>query len=241
MLTIYDVESARSGILKRQPLEDTPVSNATLERIKNLFGEALSPEQVVDRILAEVRKKGDSALLEWTQKLDSPQTKMIKVSPQSMESAWDWLPEPLRQALVLSAERVRKFHQAQPVTSWMTQSMGGTLGQFVRPIRRVGLYIPAGTAPLPSTVIMTAVPAQVAGVPEIVLVAPPQRESGQVDPLILATAHLLRIKEMYAIGGAQAIAALAYGTESIPRLTKFLVRAIFCHPGKTQSFWICRY
>jgi histidinol dehydrogenase len=137
-----------------------------------------------------------------------------------METAWDGLSEELRQALTLSAGRVRQFHQAQPVSSWMTQSMGGTLGQFVRPIRRVGLYIPAGTAPLPSTVIMSAVPAQVAGVSEIVLVAPPQRQTGQVDPLILATAHLLGITEMVAVGGAQAVAALAYGTQSIQPVDK---------------------
>ena len=220
MLKMYDVETALKGILKRQPLEDTVVSVTTLQRIEKIFGEALSPAQVVDHILADVRQRGDSALVEWTQKLDSPELTTLKVTPEAMLSAWNSLTEELRQALTLSAERVRQFHQAQPVTSWMTQSMGGTLGQLVRPIQRVGLYIPAGTAPLPSTVIMSAVPAQVAGVPEIVLVAPPQRQTGQVDALILATAHLLGIKEMYAVGGAQAIAALAYGTESIRPVDK---------------------
>ena len=205
MLKMYDVETALKGILKRQPLEDTVVSVTTLQRIEKIFGEALSPAQVVDHILADVRQRGDSALVEWTQKLDSPELTTLKVTPEAMLSAWNSLTEELRQALTLSAERVRQFHQAQPVTSWMTQSMGGTLGQLVRPIQRVGLYIPAGTAPLPSTVIMSAVPAQVAGVPEIVLVAPP---------------HLLGIKEMYAVGGAQAIAALAYGTESIRPVDK---------------------
>jgi histidinol dehydrogenase len=220
MLKMYDVETARKGILNRQPLEDTPVSGATLERIEKMFGEPLSPAQVVDRILNDVRQRGDSALFEWTQKLDGPELITLKVAPEAMLSAWNSLTEELRQALTLSSERVRQFHQAQPITSWMTQSMGGTLGQLVRPIRRVGLYIPAGTAPLPSTVIMSAVPAQVAGVPEIVLVTPPQRQTGQVDPLILATAHLLGIKEMYAVGGAQAIAALAYGTQSIQPVDK---------------------
>ncbi len=88
----------------------------------------------------------------------------------------------LRRALELAAERVRRFHQAQPVTSWITQAMGGTLGQLVRPIRRVGMYVPAGSAPLPSSVLMSAIPAQVAGVTEIVLVAPPQRGIGQDRP-----------------------------------------------------------
>ena len=99
----------------------------------------------------------------------------------------------------------------------MTQDLGGTLGQLIRPIRRVGLYVPAGTAPLPSSVLMSAIPAQVAGVCEIVLVAPPQRGSGKIAPVILAAAALLGLQEVYALGGAQAIAALAYGTESIPR------------------------
>ena len=215
MLKMYDVDSARQGILKRQPIEDIPVSSAILGRIEKMFGEKLSPTQVVDRILNDVRQRGDAALIEWTQKLDSPNFKNLKVTPEAMKSAWEDLSEDLRQALTLSVERVRQFHQAQPVTSWVIQSMGGTLGQLVRPIRRVGLYIPAGTAPLPSTLIMSAVPAQVAGVPEIVLVTPPQHQTGQVDPLILATAHLLGITEMVAVGGAQAVAALAFGTESM--------------------------
>jgi len=220
MLKIYDVKTARQSILKRQPLEDAPISRSTSERIEKMFGETLSPAQVVDRILEDVRQRGDPALVEWTQKLDSPAMNSLKVPPEAMLSAWNGLSEELRQALTLSAERVRQFHQAQPVTSWLSQSMGGTLGQLVRPIRRVGLYIPAGTAPLPSTLIMSAVPAQVAGVPEIVLVTPPQRATGQVDPLILATAHLLGIQEIYAVGGAQAISALAFGTQSIRPVDK---------------------
>jgi histidinol dehydrogenase len=126
----------------------------------------------------------------------------------------------MREALDLSIDRVTRFHQEQPRSSWITQEMGGSLGQLVRPIRRVGLYIPAGSAPLPSSIIMSAVPARVAGVEEIALVAPPETSSGKIAPLILATANLLGLEEIYALGGAQAIAALAYGSESVRPVDK---------------------
>jgi histidinol dehydrogenase len=135
-------------------------------------------------------------------------------------SALDHLPVEQRLALETAAARVQSFHQAQPVTSWLTQASGGITGQLVRPIRRVGLYIPAGSAPLPSTVLMSAIPAQVAGVAEIVLVTPANRTSGKINPIILATAALLGIREVYALGGAQAIGALAYGTPSVPKVDK---------------------
>ncbi|MCE1253484.1 MAG: histidinol dehydrogenase [Anaerolineae bacterium] len=239
MLKKYDVTTAKTSILKREALEDMPVSPATLQRIKNTFGEDLTPDGVVDRLIKDVRNRGDSALIEWTQKLDSPELDSLQVTPEELQQAWNGISDELRQSLSLSAERVRRFYMAQPVTSWMTQNLGGTLGQFVRPIRRVGLYVPAGTAPLPSSVIMSAVPAQVAGVSEIVLVAPPQRQSGRIDPLILATACLLGIKEIYPVGGAQAIAALAYGTETIRPVDKiFGPGNIFVTLAKRKVFGI---
>ena len=220
VLKIYSPAEAQAGILKRKSLEDTPVSPVVLERIEKMFSKALSPSEVVDIIIADVRLRGDQALLDWTRKLDCPEIKSLQIAPSELKNAWDGLEESLRQALTLSADRVRRFHQSQPVTSWMTQALGGTLGQLVRPIQRVGLNIPAGTAPLPSSVIMTAVLAQVAGVPEIVLVTPPQRSTGKVDPLILGVAHLLGIQEIIPAGGAQAVAALAYGTQTIRPVDK---------------------
>lgn len=220
VLKIYSPQEAQKSILLRKSLEDTPVSPLVLERIEKMFSKPLTPSEVVDNIINDIRQRGDLALLEWTRKLDCPGIQSMQIDPLSLKESWDGLDDSLRQALSLSIERVRRFHQAQPVTSWITQSLGGTLGQLVRPIQRVGLYIPAGTAPLPSSVIMTAVPAQVAGVPEIVLVTPPQRETGKVDPLILAVAHLLGIREIIPAGGAQAVAALAYGTESIRPVDK---------------------
>ena len=220
MLNIYEVESAKQSILKRIPMDDMDVPPSVQERITAMFGEPLTPTQVVDRILRDVRTRGDAALSEWNEKLDGRKSDRFAIPKSELQAALEALPAEQRAALEVAADRVRRFHQAQPVTSWMTQSLGGTVGQYVRPIQRVGIYVPAGTAPLPSSVLMSAVPAQVAGVPEIVLVAPPTRATGQVAPIILATAALIGIDEVYAVGGAQAIAALAFGTQSIPAVDK---------------------
>ena len=220
MLKIYDPKTARNSFLKRQALEDTTIPPSLQAGIQGLFGEPLTPAQVVERILKDVRLRGDAALRDWTVKLDGQAPASFRVPPEELTAALAGLEPALRAALEQAAGRVRRFHQAQPLTSWISQALGGTLGQLVRPIRRVGIYIPAGSAPLPSTVLMSAIPAQVAGVSEIALVAPPQRATGQVAPVILAAAALLGIDEVYAIGGAQAIAALAYGTPSVPPVDK---------------------
>jgi histidinol dehydrogenase len=220
MFKRYDPTTARQTILNRAPVDDMEVPPSVQERILRTFGEPLTPAQVVERILRDVRLRGDAALAEWTEKLDGRKSTQFRVPKEELQAALAALPARQRAALELSADRVRRFHQAQPVTSWMTQNLGGTLGQYVRPIRRVGLYIPGGTAPLPSSILMSAVPAQVAGVSEIVLVAPPDRAAGQIAPIILATAALVGIEEVYTIGGAQAIAALAYGTASIRPVDK---------------------
>jgi histidinol dehydrogenase len=192
------------------------------ERITALFGEPLTAAQAVDRILQDVRREGDAGLRKWAERLDGGAPEGFAVSPEEMAGALAGLPGDQRAALELSIDRVRRFHQAQPVTSWMTNSLGGTVGQYVRAIRRVGVYVPAGSAPLPSSVLMSVIPAQVAGVPQLALVAPPQRSTGKVAPIILAAAALLGIEEMYAVGGAQAVAALAYGTNSIPAVDKIV-------------------
>ncbi|NMB89902.1 MAG: histidinol dehydrogenase, partial [Chloroflexi bacterium] len=236
MLRSFDVASARQAILKRVPLDEMPVPQSMLDGIIRLFGEPLTPAQVVDRILDDVRRRGDAALQEWTTRLDGG-VESLRVPAEEISAAMAALEPGLRGSIELATERVRRFHQAQPVTSWMTQALGGTLGQFVRPIRRVGLYVPAGSAPLPSSVLMSAIPAQVAGVKEIALVAPPDRSTGKVSPVILAAAGLLGITEIYAIGGAQAIAALAYGTQTIRRVDKiFGPGNLFVTLAKRQVF-----
>jgi histidinol dehydrogenase len=237
MLQIYDVATARRGILKRKILEDYSVPPAVAERLTALFGAPITPAEAVARILGEVRQEGDPALYRWEQALDGSALSSLRIPAEELAAALASLAPELRHALEQSAERVRQFYRRQPLTSWISQELGGTLGQLIRPIRRVGLYIPAGTSPLPSTVIMSAVPAQVAGVKEIVLAAPPGRASGKVAPVILAAAALLGISEVYALGGAQAIAALAYGTQSIPAVDKiFGPGNLFVTLAKKQLF-----
>jgi histidinol dehydrogenase len=220
MLKIYSAQEARVGLLRRIPLDDLTIPNSMKERIQAVFGSPLTPAEAVNRILADVRARGDAALQDWSSRLDSQNSPHFRVSQAEIDLALSQLDQATLDALMLAIDRIRRFHQSQPVTSWITQSLGGTLGQLVRPIRRVGIYVPSGSAPLPSSVLMSAVPAQVAGVKDIVIVSPPQRDTGKVSPVILAAAGLVGIEEVYALGGAQAVAALAYGTPSIPAVDK---------------------
>ena len=237
MLKLYTVQNAQETILKRVPLDDLQVPQSLLESIHRLFGEALSPDQAVQRILRDVRERGDAALAEWTARLDGSTPSSFRVPAVELASALDNLPGAQREALSLAAERIQRFHQAQPVTSWMTNALGGTLGQYVRPIRRVGIYVPAGSAPLPSSVLMSAIPAQVAGVEGITVAAPPQKGTGRIAPVILAACALIGIQEVYVMGGAQAIAALAFGTDSIPAVDKiFGPGNLFVTLAKRQVF-----
>ena len=220
MLPTYTVPQAQTGILKRVPLDDTPVPQSILDRLQALFNEPVSPDQAVQLILRDVRLRGDAALAEWSARLDGSTNAQFRVPASELAAALESLPQAQREALDLAAGRIRRFHQAQPVTSWMTNQLGGTLGQYMRPIRRVGIYVPGGSAPLPSSVLMSAIPAQVAGVRQIVVAAPPQRATGQIAPVILAACALAGVEEVYRMGGAQAIAALAFGTPTIPAVDK---------------------
>ena len=227
----YDPQTARQTILKRTPPDEFPVSARVMDNIEKLFGERLTAEATVTRILKDVRTRGDSALQDWTKRLDSLDLKPAPVSTSLIQSALDSISPAQRDALEKAAARVEAFHKKQPLTSWFTNELGGTVGQIIRPIQRVGLYVPGGTAPLPSTVLMSAIPARVAGVKEIVVVTPPSLkppssaagtppEQYLIDPIILAACAVAGVDEVYACGGAQAIAALAYGTETIRPVDK---------------------
>jgi histidinol dehydrogenase len=224
MLKQYTSQTARQTILKRTPPDEFPVSARVMDDIEKLFGERLTAEAAVTRILKDVRTRGDSALQDWTKRLDSLNLKPVPVSTASIQSALDSIPHAQRDALEKAAARVEAFHKKQPLTSWFTNELGGTVGQIIRPIQRVGLYVPGGTAPLPSTVLMSTFPAKVAGVKEIVVVAPPNQTFADLEvpiaPIILAACAVAGVDEVYAIGGAQAIAALAYGTETIRPVDK---------------------
>jgi len=225
----YDPQTAKQTILKRTPPDEFPISQRVLDGIKNLFGESLTPEQAVTKILKDVRTNGDSALQRWTQALDQIDLKPAPVSKDLIQAALDSITPAQREALEKAAARVEAFHRKQPLTSWFTNELGGTIGQIIRPIQRVGLYVPGGTAPLPSTVLMSAIPARVAGVKEIVVVTPPKKmqnaeygmqNSAFIDPIILAACAVAGVDEIYPLGGAQAIAALAYGTETVRSVDK---------------------
>ncbi len=224
MLKQYDPQNARQTILKRTPPDEFPISQRVLDNIAKLFGESLTAEQAVTRILKDVRMNGDSALQQWTQRLDQIDLKPAPVSKAAIQSALDSISPVQRDALEKAATRIETFHRHQPLTSWFTNELGGTLGQIIRPIQRVGLYVPGGTAPLPSTVLMSAIPARVAGVKDIVVVTPPNRSFENkelpVNPMILAACAIAGVDEIYLLGGAQAIAALAYGTETIRPVDK---------------------
>ena len=224
MLKQYDPQIAKQSILKRTPPDEFPVSQRVLDGIAKLFGESLTPEQAVTKILKDVRMNGDSALQKWTLALDSIDREPAPVSTEMIQAALDSIPSAQRDALEKAAARIEVFHRKQPLTSWFTNDLGGTLGQIIRPIQRVGLYVPGGTAPLPSTVLMSAIPARVAGVNEIVVVTPPNRAliniNPPVDPIILAACAIAGVDKVYLLGGAQAIGALAYGTQTIQPVNK---------------------
>ena len=181
-------------------------------------------EQAVAGILEDVRRRGDAAVLEYTNRFDMPASAMaeLELKPAELKAAFESLPPAQRSALEAAAQRVRTYHVAQRKASgesWSYRDADGTLlGQKVTPLDRVGIYVPGGKAAYPSSVLMNAIPAHVAGVGEIVMVVPTPR--GEKNPLVLAAAHVAGVTRVFTIGGAQAVGALAYGTESVPRVDK---------------------
>jgi len=216
-----DVEEARRGVLRRVAFDEVPTSPELEQGIRRIFGEALTPAQVVARILRDVRSKGDEALRDYAERIDGSRLEAIEVPRAQLDEAYGSIDSGLREALEVAARQVRAFHERQYKDSWRHETAEGAVGQLVRPLQRVGLYAPGGRAVYPSTVIMAAVPAQVAGVEEIVVCSPAGKD-GHVSPLILAACKLCEVDHVYALGGAQAIAAMAYGTETVPRVDKIL-------------------
>ena len=236
MIHIYTVSEAQQTILRREHALAPELTAPMRSRMIALFGEALAPDAAVARILADVRARGDAALLDWTQRIDGVALTRLRVPDGDIRAAAAALPAELRAALRLAASRIRAFHALQPVHSWTTETLGGRLGQRVLPLRRVGVYVPGGTAPLPSSLLMSVIPAQVAGVAEIVVATPPGRD-GRVPPIILAAAATAGVDIIYTLGGAQAIAALAFGTESIGRVDKIVGPGnLFVTLAKQQVF-----
>ena len=172
----------------------------------------------VDAILKAVRDRGDAAIADFTERFDGFRPEPMAVSPEALEQAWTSLPTNLRDALELAHRRITDFHQRQrPADLAVTGPHGEQLGRRWRPVERAGLYVPGGRAAYPSTVLMNAVPARVAGVKDVVICSPAGRD-GAVNPVVLAAAHLAGVKTVFRLGGAQAVAAMAYGSESVPKV-----------------------
>lgn len=190
-----------------------------------------SPEQnkAVKEIVNDIKKEGDRALLRYTERFDGValNPEQLRVTPEELEAAYSRVEESFVSAIRAAAVNIRTFHARQKRNSWMDLQPDGTiLGQIIRPLKRVGVYVPGGKAAYPSSVLMNVIPAQIAGVPEIVMVTPPSTGgTAGIDPYILVTAAEAGVNEIYRVGGAQAIAALAFGTESISPVDKI------CGPG----------
>ena len=180
--------------------------------------------RTVDDIIKTVRKKGDAAVVEYTNRFDAMSASSfseLEISKQRLQEALSKIPDDQRQSLEVSAQRVRDYHQRQKQDNWSyTEADGTLLGQQVTALDRVGLYVPGGKAAYPSSVLMNAIPAKVAGVEELIMVVPTPK--GEVNELVLAAAAICEVDRVFAIGGAQAVAALAFGTETVPKVDKIV-------------------
>lgn len=179
-------------------------------------------EKIVSDIIENVKSNGDKALFEYTEKFDKAKLDSLLVSEEEIEEAFNAVPEKFIDILKRAAENIRKFHQKQVRNSFIINDESGiVMGQKIIPVDKAGLYVPGGTAAYPSTVLMDSVPAKIAGVKEVVIVTPPSAD-GKVNPVILAAAKIAGVDKIFKVGGAQAIAALAYGTESVPKVDKIV-------------------
>ena len=199
-------------------------------------------QQTVNDIIERIKQQGDTALLQLTKQLDRANFKTVanlEVSQDKLKASLDNLGAEQRDALMVAAERIRTYHEKQKQDSWRYMEADGTLlGQQVTPMDRVGIYVPGGKASYPSSVLMNAIPAKVAGVREVVMAVP--MPNGQVNPLVLAAAAVAGVDRVFAIGGAQAVAAMAYGTQLVPKVDKIVGPGnIYVATAKRAVFGVC--
>ena len=214
-------KEAVEKLLTKAAFDQVELNPKIREANKKLFGADLTAAEVVDRIVSEVRRDGDAAVIKYTKLIDRTEftAEEFLVSEAEYEAAAQEADPAVLASLKKAAANVRRYHQEQKPNSWMTyREQGSILGQSVIPLDRVGIYVPGGTAAYPSSVIMNAVPAAVAGVGEIIMMVPPK--NGKINPYVLLAAREAGVSKIYKIGGAQAIAAMAFGTETIPRVDK---------------------
>ena len=213
-------------LLMKPAFDEIVISEKVQARIERTFGEALSPQQLVDRIVGDIRRRGDDAVLEYTVKIDGVTLTAagMEVTAAEKKQAMAALPAELADVLQQAAANIRRFYEEQLENDRPWTSSRGTsswVGQRRTPLDRVGIYVPGGTAAYPSSVLMTAIPAVVAGVREVMMMVPPSPD-GSVNPLVLAAAEIAGVKRIFRIGGAQAIAALAFGTATVPKVDKIV-------------------
>ena len=222
IVSVADIGMEQAAqLLKKKAFDEITLSDGIRKKNKELFGEDLSASELVHRIAQEVRCKGDQALFHYTKVLDCVDLTHdnLTVSEEEFLAAERAADPRVMSSLKKAADNIFAFHEEQKPRSWMTyRAHGSILGQEVLPLSRVGIYVPGGTAAYPSSVLMNAIPAIVAGVEEIIMSVP--TKDGVINPYVLAAARLLGVKKIFKIGGAQAIAAMAYGTESVPRVDK---------------------
>ena len=222
IVSVADVGmEAAELLLKKKAFDELTLSDGIRKKNQEIFGEDLSATELVHRIVQEVRYEGDRALFRYTKLLDRVELTHdnLMVSEEEFLSAERAADPEVVASLKKAADNIFAYHEEQKPRSWMTyRAHGSILGQAVLPLARVGVYVPGGTAAYPSSVLMNAVPAIVAGVEEIIMSVP--TKDGVINPYVLVAARLLGVKKIFKIGGAQAIAAMAYGTESVPRVDK---------------------
>jgi histidinol dehydrogenase len=220
---VEGLTQASTLLARPDPLASLAGSSSLHESIASIYGEPLTPSAVVERILADVRQRGDEAVTYHTRLVSGITQTSLEVPRACVSAAVDQIDGQLADALRLAAARIREFHEACAVQTG-TQMNDPELGRRITPLERVGLYVPGGRFSYPSSVLMSAIPARVAGVQEIVVATPPGPD-GSVAPATLAACAIAEVDRVFAMGGAQAIAALAFGTASVPRVDKI------CGPG----------
>ena len=223
MRIIRNAEEGRRTLLARKPLDPEKLPLGLRETTFRAFGKELAPDEVVRRVIRDVREDGDNAVNYYNGRFDNAQTEALRVTGDETRAAYDAVDGEVIEALRFAAGRVRSYAEQQLRGSMVDFQFNG-LGQITRPLQRVGIYVPGTAAPLPSTVLMCAIPARVAGVDEVFLTGPVLPD-GSVPPVKLVAADIAGVDGVFKAGGAQGVAAFAYGTETIPRVDKI------CGPG----------
>ncbi len=225
MKTVFASEMTEvelEALLKKPAFDTVELGEKAKARIAAAFGEELTAAQVVERIVGDVRAEGDKALLAYTEKIDGVRLEAqdLEIKESEVDAAYRQVDADTLNSLRKAIQNVQSFHAEQLPKTWLTtREYGSMLGQKCIPLERVGMYVPGGTAAYPSSVVMNAVPAAVAGVKEIIMVVPPARD-GSINPLYLIAAREAGVTRIFKAGGAQAVAALAFGTDTIPKVDK---------------------